>query len=168
MSPTVRLIVNADDFGLTAGVNRAIAELAAAGALGSATLMADGAAFHGAVESAKACPTLAVGCHIVLVDGCACAPPGSVPTLANRDGRLRSSLVAFVADLQRGSIAEAEIEAEAVAQITRLQAAGLTVSHVDTHKHTCSHAWRVRCCMRRRGAASGQSAIRLSRLGRPA
>ena len=133
---TVRLIVNADDFGLTAGVNRAVAELASAGALGSATLMADGAAFQHAVESARACPALAVGCHVVLVDGSACAAAGTVPTLADGDGRLRTSLVSFIADLQRGRIVEAEIETEAVAQISRLQAAGLTVSHVDTHKHT--------------------------------
>ena len=131
----VRLIVNADDFGLTAGVNRAIAELAAAGALASATLMAGGSAFQGAVTAASAFGGLSVGCHVVLVDGLACAA-GAVPTLAGRDGKLQSSLMRFVADLQRGHIAEAEIEAEAVAQITRLQSAGLTVSHVDTHKHT--------------------------------
>jgi predicted glycoside hydrolase/deacetylase ChbG (UPF0249 family) len=121
---------------LTAGVNRAVHELASAGALGDATLMADGAAFPDAVLAASACSSLSVGCHIVLVDGNACASAEAVPTLAGRDGKLRSSLVRFVADLQRGHIAEAEIEAEAVAQITRLQAAGLTVSHVDTHKHT--------------------------------
>ena len=132
----VRLIVNADDFGLTTGVNRAVAELAAAGALGSATLMANGAAFQNAIDAASSYGDLAVGCHVVLLDGAACAPATEVPTLAARDGRLRSSLVRFVGDLQRGHIAEAEIEVEAVAQITRLQAAGLTVSHVDTHKHT--------------------------------
>ena len=136
VSSPVRLIVNADDFGLTAGVNRAIVELAAAGALGSATLMADGAAFDDAVTSASACPGLSVGCHVVLVDGTCCAPAATVATLAGPDGRLRSSLVRFVADLQRGRIQEAEIEAEAVAQISRLQAAGLSVTHVDTHKHT--------------------------------
>lgn len=134
--PTVRLIVNADDFGLTARVNRAVTELAEAGALSSATLMANGAAFPDAVDAASACPKLSVGCHVVLVDGSACADAAAVPTLAGRDGRLRSSLFRFVADLQRGRIEEAEIEAEAVAQITRLQAAGLVVSHVDTHKHT--------------------------------
>ena len=136
VSAPVRLIVNADDFGLTAGVNRAIAELATGGAVRSATLMADGAAFQDAVGRSSACSALGVGCHVVLVDGTACAHPSTIPTLARRDGTLRSSLVRFIADLQRGRIAEAEIEAEAVAQIIRLQAAGLTVSHVDTHKHT--------------------------------
>ena len=136
MGSPVRLIVNADDFGLTAGINLAVVELSRAGALSSATLMASGNAFKDAVLHTGAGGGVVVGCHIVLVDGVACAPPGTVPTVAAKDGALRSSLLRFIVDLQRGRISEAEIEAEAVAQITRLQTAGLTVSHVDTHKHT--------------------------------
>ena len=60
-----RLILNADDFGLTPGVNRAIGELHAAGVLTSTTLMACGPAFDDAVAVAHAHPTLGVGCHIV-------------------------------------------------------------------------------------------------------
>jgi len=57
-----RLIINADDFGLTPGVNRAIAELHQAKALTSATLMATGPAFEDAVAIARANPALGVGC----------------------------------------------------------------------------------------------------------
>jgi len=53
-----RLIINADDFGLTRGVNRAVVELHQAGSLTSATLMATGAAFDDAVTLAHAYPTL--------------------------------------------------------------------------------------------------------------
>ena len=128
----IRLIVNADDFGLTTGVNRAVEELAARGALSSATLMANGAAFaHAATIKGPS-----VGCHVVLVDGSPLSPASSVQSLLGPDGRLRDSLLQFVADLQRGKIREAEIEAEAAAQIHRVQAAGIQVSHVDTHKHT--------------------------------
>ena len=42
----------------------------------------------------------------------------------------------FVRDLVLGAIPESEIEAEAMGQIKCLQAAGVTVTHVDTHKHT--------------------------------
>jgi predicted glycoside hydrolase/deacetylase ChbG (UPF0249 family) len=80
-----RLILNADDFGLTRGVNRAIAELHAAGALTSATLMASGAAFDGAIAVAHAHPTLGVGCHIVLTDGTPISPPESIPSLLGPD-----------------------------------------------------------------------------------
>ena len=64
-----RLIVNADDFGLTTGVNRAIVELHRTGALTSTTLMARAEATSEAVNLAKSEPELGVGCHVVLVDG---------------------------------------------------------------------------------------------------
>ena len=155
----VRLIVNADDFGLTGGVNRSVAELAAAGALRSATLMADGAAFDDAVARAHSSSQLSVGCHVVLVDGMACAPPEQISTLAGPDGRLRSSLPGFIWKLQAKQISEQEIEVETTAQIRRLQAVGLTVSHVDTHKHT--HLFpRVARPLLRAAMACGVPAIR--------
>jgi predicted glycoside hydrolase/deacetylase ChbG (UPF0249 family) len=134
--PRIRLIVNADDFGLTAGINRAVSELAAHGALTEATLMANGSACYDATKQAASQPALSVGCHVVLVDGTPIAPPDQVNTLTQPNGQLRDSLVQFIADLQRGRILESEIEAEATAQIRRVQAAGITVTHVDTHKHT--------------------------------
>lgn len=130
------LLINADDFGLTPGVNRSIAELHQAHALTSATLMATGAFFEDAVTVANASPTLEVGCHILLVDGTPVLPPREIPSLCP-DGRLfQASLARFAADLHLGRIHPSEIEAEATAQIRRLQAAGLRVSHIDSHKHT--------------------------------
>ncbi len=134
-SPGVRLIVNADDFGLTPGVNRAIGELAAAGAVTSATLMAEGDAFQGAAEQAAAQPGLSVGCHVVLVDGRPSARSG-ISTLVGEYGRFHESLTRFSMELHAGRIAEEEIEREAEAQIRHLQSAGVHVTHVDTHKHT--------------------------------
>jgi predicted glycoside hydrolase/deacetylase ChbG (UPF0249 family) len=132
-----RLIINADDFGLTPGVNRAIAELHQARALTSATLMATGAAFEDAVAIAHAHPTLGVGCHIVLTDGTPVSPPKSIPTLIGSDGKnFRSSFVDFIQALLRGAIREDDIEREAVAQVQKLQCAGINVTHLDTHKHT--------------------------------
>jgi predicted glycoside hydrolase/deacetylase ChbG (UPF0249 family) len=130
-----RLIINADDFGLTEGVNRAILELNAADVLPSATLMATGPAFRDAVHAAFQQTSLGVGCHVVLVDGQAALHPAELSTLAP-DGRLRSSLTTFMVDLFGGRIASQEIEQEAIAQIRHVQSAGMTVTHVDTHKHT--------------------------------
>jgi chitin disaccharide deacetylase len=129
-----RLIINADDFGLTEGVNRAVLELNAAEVLPSATLMATGRAFREAVHSAFVQNSLGVGCHVVLVDGRPELHPAELPTLAP-EGRLRSSLTTFMVDLFGGRIASREIEREAVAQIQQLQSAGITVTHLDTHKH---------------------------------
>lgn len=129
--------MNADDFGLTAGVNRAIVELHLRGLLTSATLMACAEAADEAVAMAKATPTLGVGCHVVLVDGEAALGNAQIPTLAPAaDGCFRPSLGKFVRDLLTGRIAAGEMEAEAHAQISRLQGRGLTLTHVDTHKHT--------------------------------
>lgn len=132
-----RLIVNADDFGLTAGVNRAVAELHKAGVLTSATLMSRAAATDNAIEMALSTPSLGVGCHVVLVDGEPALKPAELPSLVDaRTGRFQHKLSAFVQRLLAGRILEAEIESEAAAQIALLQSRGLRLTHIDTHKHT--------------------------------
>lgn len=131
------LIVNADDFGLTRGVNRGIVELHRAGVLTSATLMAKAGATEQAIELARANPDLGVGCHIVLADGVPTLPPREVPTLVDKGtGCFPSKLTTFLRRLFTGRILAAEIEAEARAQIQLLQSCGLRLTHVDTHKHT--------------------------------
>jgi predicted glycoside hydrolase/deacetylase ChbG (UPF0249 family) len=132
-----RLIINADDFGLTEGVNRAIRELHQARVLTSATLMATGPAFDDAVSIALSNPSLGVGCHIVLTDGTPVSDPKSIPTLLGADGKsFRPSLFDFVQALLRGALRKEDMEREALAQIQKLQHAGILVTHLDTHKHT--------------------------------
>jgi predicted glycoside hydrolase/deacetylase ChbG (UPF0249 family) len=140
--PVRRLIVNADDFGLTDGINRAVLELHQLGALQSTTLMAAAPRFSDAVEISSQQNSLGVGCHIVLVDGTPVANPAAIPTLLDASSkrgdepRFRATLGEFVRDLYLGRIDSAHIELEATAQIQRLQQAGVSVTHVDTHKHT--------------------------------
>jgi chitin disaccharide deacetylase len=104
----------------------------------SSTLMATGVAFVEAVELAKSLPHLSIGCHVVLIDGQPVLHPGQVPSLSdgNGSGRFRDGMKTFVARALCGRINPAEIEAEASAQIRRLQETGLAVSHFDAHKHT--------------------------------
>jgi chitin disaccharide deacetylase len=131
-----RIIVNADDFGMAPGVNRAILELHAAEVLTSATLMARAAATEEAVNMALAMPTLGVGCHIVLVGGTPASDPRSIPSLVDSTtGALYPSIGAYLKRLYTARIRSAEIEAEAAAQIALLQSYGLRLTHVDTHKH---------------------------------
>src|SRR6187402_3067319 len=155
-----RLILNADDFGLTPGVNRAVEELHQANALTSATLMACGPAFDDAVRIAHENPSLGVGCHIVLLDGTPTAPAHEVPTLLEPGtNHLRSSLVGFMLALYTGRISTAEIEREAIAQIRKLQSVGIQPTHIDTHKHT--HIFpRVTSAVLRAAVACGVKAIR--------
>ncbi|HEX3569662.1 MAG TPA: ChbG/HpnK family deacetylase [Acidobacteriaceae bacterium] len=132
-----RLIINADDFGLTRGINRAVGELHSAGVLTSATLMAGGPAFDDAVEVVRAHPTLGVGCHIVLTDGVPVSPPESIPTLMAHDRRtFRLRLTRFLEALITRRISSEDIAREALAQIEKLRRAGIRVTHLDTHKHT--------------------------------
>ena len=134
-----RLIINADDFGLTSGVNRAILQAHQHGVVTSATLMAGGRAFQEAVQFAQQAPQLNVGCHVVLVDGEPLLPPEQVPSLVPAGGQtanFRSGFGELAAAALRGRIDAAQVEAEAMAQMRKLQAAGLALSHFDTHKHS--------------------------------
>ncbi len=132
-----RLIINADDFGLTCGVNRAIVEAHAYGVVTSSTLMANGPAFDDAVRLASSNPRLGIGCHAVLVDGTPLLNGPEIPSLIShsRDVRFRQSPSGFALRAMGGRLNREEIEAEVTAQIRKLQSAGLAVSHLDTHKH---------------------------------
>jgi hopanoid biosynthesis associated protein HpnK len=133
-----RLIVNADDFGLTAGVNRGIVEAHAVGIVTSTTLMANSAAFDDAVQLARSHPKLSVGCHLVLIDGSPLLAADKVPSLMDPSKRshFRQNISGFACRALSGRLHANEIEAEATAQIRKLQSAGIQVSHIDTHKHT--------------------------------
>jgi predicted glycoside hydrolase/deacetylase ChbG (UPF0249 family) len=148
---------------LTTGVNAAVVELNRAGALTSATLMATANSFNEAVSDAKTLPSLGVGCHVVLVDGTPALPADKIPSLidpsAPNNAQFRPNLSGFLTDLLRGRISDSEIEAEATAQIQKLKAAGIAVTHVDTHKHT--HMFpRVLRPLLRAALACGVKAIR--------
>lgn len=130
-----RLIVNADDLGLTPGVNRAILEAHQRGIVTSATLMANGAVFDDAVQLAAGAPKLAIGCHVDLIQLSPVLSAEKVRTLAD-GGHFRAGFTRFAAGAMRGRFNGAEIAAEASAQMRKLQSAGVKLSHFDTHKHT--------------------------------
>lgn len=128
-------MVNADDFGFTSGVNRAIVKAHRDGIVTSSTLMANGSAFFEAKALAEQVPKLSIGCHVMLIDGEPVLPPARVPSLT-QSGRFRADLKTFAASALTGQLDANEVSAEATAQIQRMQAAGVCVSHLDTHKHT--------------------------------
>lgn len=156
-----RLIINADDFGFTSGVNRAIVEAHTRGVVTSSTLMATGQAFTEAVALAKTVPRLSIGCHVVLIDGQPVLPATQISSLteSNGTGRFRDSLRSFAARALLGRMGPKQIEAEAVAQIRTLQGAGIVVSHLDAHKHTHLFPAILRPLLRA-AAARGVPAVR--------
>jgi chitin disaccharide deacetylase len=135
--PMKRLIVNADDFGLTRGVNRAIVACHERGIVSSTTLMATGACFDEAVALAATLPQLSVGCHIVLVDGKPLLPPHEVRSLlAPGTDHFYHSIGEVLGAVARGRFRAEEVECEAWAQFAHLQRSNVEVSHFDAHKHT--------------------------------
>lgn len=116
-------------------MNRAIVEAHTRGVVTSSTLMARGPAFAEAIHLAKEVPRLSVGCHVVLVDGVPTLNTDKVPSLT-RDSRFRDGLKSFAARAITRRMDPDQVAAEATAQIRKIQAAGIAVSHIDTHKHT--------------------------------
>jgi hopanoid biosynthesis associated protein HpnK len=129
------LIVNADDFGLTAGVNNGILDAHDRGILTSASLFANAPATTDAIRRAHFRPSLGVGVHLTLVDGAPTLPPIRVPSLVEDDGRFRSSWKPFIVACLRGHVVLDEVEKELTAQIDRIRADGVRLTHLDTHKH---------------------------------
>jgi hypothetical protein len=131
-----RLIVNADDFGRTPGVNAGTLEAHRRGIVTSATVMVLEAAAEAGIAAAKAqAPGLDLGLHIVLTGGGPPASPqGEVPGLAP-GGRLARNAEALAPGLDRE-----EVRREIVAQIARFERfAGRLPSHLDSHHHAALH-----------------------------
>ena len=130
-----RLIVNADDFGLHAAVNRGILAAHTEGIVSSTSLMAGGAAFDDAVRIARHCPQLGVGVHLTLVGARPVLPVAEVSSLLDEAGDFYGSYPLFIKRFLRGKIRLAEVKRELAAQIDRVRMAGIQPSHLDSHQH---------------------------------
>jgi hopanoid biosynthesis associated protein HpnK len=136
------LLVTGDDFGLSAGVNAAIAATHREGILTSASLMVTGVAVPEAVGLARELPGLSTGLHLVLSgrDVAAASKPETIPDLVDATGRFPASPAwagifdAFFWRRRRG-----QIEREIRAQIERFLDTGLSLDHVDGHHHLHMH-----------------------------
>lgn len=130
------LIVTADDFGLTAGVSRGILRAHQDGIVTTASLLAVGRGFEVAAALARDRPSLAIGAHLAIVGE---DPPllasHEIRTLVGRDGRFPSSWRTVLLRGLAGRIDPADLGRELSAQLQRIEDAGLTSTHVDTHQH---------------------------------
>jgi hopanoid biosynthesis associated protein HpnK len=130
-----RLIINADDFGWSEGVNEAVCALYDAGVVTSTSLMVGAPAARHAIECAKARPGLAMGLHLVLVHGPALLPLQRIPHLVDHRGWFSMDCVraglryTFVPPCWR------ELREEIQAQCAAFASLGVPWSHVDAHLH---------------------------------
>lgn len=129
------LIVNADDFGWTEGVNRGIAEAFRHGIVTSTSLVANGEAFANAVELAQATPDLGVGVHLNLSDGPPMTEREAVKSLLNDQGRFAGGPKSLLLRRASGGLLLDEVEREWDAQIQKVRRAGIVPTHLDGHKH---------------------------------
>ena len=134
-----RLIVNADDFGLSPSVNAAVIRAHREGILTSASLMVNEPGFAEAVKLAKENPGIGIGLHLTLLMGHAALPPEEIPDLVNARGEFSNSPVGVGLRyfFKRGL--REQLRAEIHAQFERFHATGLRLDHVNGHLHLHLH-----------------------------
>lgn len=130
-----KLIVNADDFGLTEGVNRAVVDGHRNGIITSATLMANGMAFDSAVLASSDAPDLGIGVHLNLTQGRPVSPPCHVPSIVASEGSFYRSPGILARRILTRKVEPREVEIELRGQIEKVAAAGIRITHLDSHKH---------------------------------
>jgi chitin disaccharide deacetylase len=134
-----RLIVNADDFGLSRSVNEAVIRAHREGILTTASLMVGETGFAEAVQLARENPKLGVGLHVVLLHGHAVLPPEKIPGLVKSHGEFSNSPVGvgikyfFLRGLRE------QLRAEIHAQFEKFRSTGLPLDHVNGHLHLHLH-----------------------------
>jgi chitin disaccharide deacetylase len=125
----IKLIVNADDFGYSRGINYGIIDTHKNGIVNSATMMMNMPGVSHAVELAKENPTLQLGIHLVLT----CGRPllSDVPSLMDEQGNFKK-MNDFI---RNHNLSLMELEREWTAQIEKFIDFGLTATHFDSHHH---------------------------------
>jgi chitin disaccharide deacetylase len=135
----IPLIINADDFGYSSAVNRAIIQAHREGVLTSTSLMVNERATDEAVQLAKENPELAVGLHLALVLAHSSLPHEEIPTLTNHQNEFLNSPPLAGIKYFFSPSARRELKKEMRAQFEKFAATGLPFSHVDGHTHLHMH-----------------------------
>jgi len=130
-----QLIVNADDFGLHKNINNAIIAGHITGCITSTTLMAGAQAFEHAVALAAANPQLGIGVHLTLVGGRPVTAAERVSSLIEEDGMFCTGYSDLLLKYCSGRVRLEHVREELAAQVSKVLAAGVAVTHLDSHQH---------------------------------
>lgn len=145
---TRRVILNADDFGLSLGITQGIIKAVTEGVLTSASLIANGEAFDTAVAAARAHPRLSVGVHLTLVEGSPLSSSTDIPSLVTAEGTFVRTFSEFLARWFAGRIRLREVEREWSSQVERVLETGLTVDKLDSHMNVHVLPWNFPLSLR--------------------
>ncbi len=137
--PQTRVIISADDFGLTEAVNEGVERAYQEGILSTASLMVAGPAADDAVRRARRNPGLRIGLHLVVVEGPAARPAADIPHLVDRSGWFGSDQAARGYRYFFDPRARHELASEIAAQFQSFAATGLALDHANAHKHMHLH-----------------------------
>ena len=133
------LITTADDFGLTESVNEAVSHANANGILTTASLMVSAPHAQDAIARARSLPSLAVGLHLVVIEGTPTLPPETIPDLVDANGRFPSAQLRLGVDYYFRPRVRRQLAAEIRAQFAAFRATGLELDHANAHTHRQLH-----------------------------
>ena len=133
-----KLIVNADDFGLSELTNQGIIQSIHSGIVTSVSLMANESAFDSAILFLKTAPDISTGWHINLTTGYPVLNKNKIPTLVNKNGQFWGKYLLFKKWLC-GKIDKQELLMELHAQLKKIEKTGITLDFIDSHHDI--HCW---------------------------
>jgi predicted glycoside hydrolase/deacetylase ChbG (UPF0249 family) len=131
----IRLVVNADDFGMSPEISRGILRAHREGVVTSTSVLGNVADLDGVRALLAEAPELGVGVHLALIGGAPVAPADTIPTLVGSDGKLPARGQDFIAAWAQRKVDPADVEREIDAQVSRMRGAGIAIDHLDTHRH---------------------------------
>ena len=133
---TLQKIFNADDFGISKGVNAAIVKAHREGILNSASLMINQKYAAEAVKLAKEMPELEMGLHVNLTNEYPAASAQEIPLLVDGQGKLKNGFVnLLLLSFFKPRQLRLQVEIEMRAQIAKYLTTGLPLQHLDSHRH---------------------------------
>ncbi len=128
-----RVVINADDFGLSPGVTAGILEAHAVGTVTSTSMMVGCPGWDDAVAKGRAAASLGIGLHFNILVG---RPLTAARTLTDRRTGEFLPLGALVRRALAGWLSGDEVEGECESQIAAIRKTGISVTHIDSHRHT--------------------------------
>jgi predicted glycoside hydrolase/deacetylase ChbG (UPF0249 family) len=158
-SEVTALIINADDFGISRGVNTGIIEAAESGVVTSASVMVNMPGFADALDRAVSYPALSLGLHLNFTVG---RPLTDVPSLTRRATGEFYALGELVTRASLGLVDTAEVEEECLAQVDLMTEAGFPPTHLDSHRHIHAHP-ALSATIVRAAASRGVTSVRIPR-----
>jgi predicted glycoside hydrolase/deacetylase ChbG (UPF0249 family) len=131
----MKIVINADDFGLSQGTNIAIKEGHQKGILTSASLFATTPALSEAIEIAKQNPGLGIGIHLSLTWGKSVLPANQIPLLVDKNGYFFPSYLRLIILSITNQNFLKQVENEFDAQINKLSQLGIGIDHINSQQH---------------------------------